>query len=521
MALDPVDLTVPRITGLRLEAKQHIPIVAPTVAAFIGRTERGPLNEPVSIASVEDYRRTFGGHCAFSYMATAVQHFFQHGGQSAYVVRVANRATRASIDVPAGDEVLRLQARQPGSREYLRVSIDYDRVEHEPARFNLIVQRVSRPGSQLVDDQEYFQRLSVDAGDERYVARALEDSELVRLAGPVPGRRPDATRAHRPGDPIPYLDLSQPGTDGEELTDYDIIGSNREGTGLFALDRCERFDLLCIPQPPGRDLGSTSFVAAERYCEMRRALLIWDPPWSWESADAAVIGARNTVQSSHNVVTYFPRVRPRGEPVARYAGGIPACGAVAGILARSDRSGVWQPLAGADSLLRANLAPLVEVTPKQAAMLRRFGVNTFVRAEAGNYALHGNVTQCGPNAISRLWRTLDRRRLALFVLNAIEQHTQWAQGATDEDTAAELERQVWIFLSRLHQQGALAGCIAEQAFFARAQLEARAGGERELVLRIGFAPHAANELVGYELRYRDGGIVTHQLPALEAEQYAS
>src|SRR5690554_4340728 len=103
MALEPVDLTVPRNTGLRFEANQHIPIVSSTVAAFIGRTERGPLNEPVSIASFEDYRRNFGGHCAFSFMATAVQHFFQHGGQAAYVVRVANRATRASIDVPAGD----------------------------------------------------------------------------------------------------------------------------------------------------------------------------------------------------------------------------------------------------------------------------------------------------------------------------------------------------------------------------------------------------------------------------------
>ena len=52
-----------------------------------------------------------------------------------------------------------------------------------------------------------------------------------------------------------------------------MIGSNSEGTGLFALDRCEQVDLVCVPSPPGRDLGSTSFVAATRYCERRRALL--------------------------------------------------------------------------------------------------------------------------------------------------------------------------------------------------------------------------------------------------------
>ena len=113
----------------------------------------------------------------------------------------------------------------------------------------------------------------------------------MRLVGPLPSYRPAPTRARSPGQPIPYISVKQAGSDGEELTDYDIIGSNAEGTGLFALDRCERVDLVCVPSPPGRDLGSTSFVAATRYCERRRALLVWDPPWSWTSADSAVLCA--------------------------------------------------------------------------------------------------------------------------------------------------------------------------------------------------------------------------------------
>ena len=120
----------------------------------------------------------------------------------------------------------------------------------------------------------------MDPTDERFIVDALQDSELVRLVGPLPSYRPAPTRARSPGQPIPYISVKQAGSDGEELTDYDIIGSNSEGTGLFALDRCERVDLVCVPPPPGRDLGSTSFVAATRYCERRRALLVWDPPWS-------------------------------------------------------------------------------------------------------------------------------------------------------------------------------------------------------------------------------------------------
>ena len=285
MASEPIDFS-PGPTDQ--DGAEVIPIVAPTIVAFIGRTERGPLNEPVTVKSFEEFSRVFGGHTSFSFMSLAVQHFFWHGGEIAVVVRVANRATRATLEIPSGREMLRLQARQPGSREHLRVSVDYDRVERTPDKFNLVIQRVSRPGSQLVDDQEVFDGLSMDPTDERFIVDALQDSELVRLIGPLPSYRPAPTRARSPGQPIPFISVKQAGSDGEELTDYDIIGSNSEGTGLFALDRCERVDLVCVPPPPGRDLGSTSFVAAMRYCERRRALLVWDPPWSWTSVDSAV-----------------------------------------------------------------------------------------------------------------------------------------------------------------------------------------------------------------------------------------
>jgi hypothetical protein len=130
MASEPLAFTSAAADGQ--DGEEVIPIVAPTIVAFIGRTERGPLNEPIAIKSFDDYRRVFGGHSTFSFVSFAVQHFFLHGGESAVVVRVANRATRATIDVPAGREQLRLQARQPGSREFLRVSVDYDRVERTP-----------------------------------------------------------------------------------------------------------------------------------------------------------------------------------------------------------------------------------------------------------------------------------------------------------------------------------------------------------------------------------------------------
>jgi hypothetical protein len=137
MASEPIDFSSGPATDP--DDAEVIPIVAPTVVAFIGRTERGPLNEPVVIKTFEAFSRIFGGHTTFSFVSIAVQHFFWHGGETAVIVRVANRATRATLEIPAGREMLRLQARQPGSREHLRVSVDYDRVERTPDKFNLVI----------------------------------------------------------------------------------------------------------------------------------------------------------------------------------------------------------------------------------------------------------------------------------------------------------------------------------------------------------------------------------------------
>jgi phage tail sheath protein FI len=521
MASEPFDFASGQ-PELRADAEEVIPIVATTVAAFVGRAERGPLNEPIVVSSYDDYRRVFGGHCAFSFVSFAVQHFFQHGGENAVVVRVANRAARALLEVPAGAEVLRLQARQPGSREYLRVSVDYDRVESTFDKFNLIVQRLGRPSSQLVDDQEVFEALSMDPADERYVVDALQASELVRLVAPLPAARPDATRPPRPGEPIPYLAASPNGTDGEELTDYDIIGSNSEGTGMFALDRCEQIDFVCIPSPPGRDLGSTSFVAATRYCERRGALLVWDPPWSWSSSTAAVFGVRSSGYASEHAVTYFPRVVPRSD-LGRFGAGMPACGVVAGVLARCDRAGVWHEMPFDECLLRANLQPLVEIGESEAAILNGLGVNVFKRKHPGGSALHGDVTFAGATAIDTLAQRLSVSRLTSFLLRAIEHHTRWVFTAQCADEiAADLERQVWIFLMRLKQRSALAGQHPEQSFFVRAvasePTESSAVGDVTVILRVGFAPRRPNEFLVYDFRYHERAMRTEVVPVLDAER---
>ena len=70
------------------------------VAAFIGRTLKGPLNQPVSVTSFSEYAQTFGGLWQPSTVSYAVEQFFENGGREAFIVRVANSARPPSLTLP-------------------------------------------------------------------------------------------------------------------------------------------------------------------------------------------------------------------------------------------------------------------------------------------------------------------------------------------------------------------------------------------------------------------------------------
>ena len=162
--------------------------------AFVGRTLRGPVNRPILLNSFAEFHHIFGGLWQPSPLGYAVEQFFDNGGREALVVRVVNGARSATLALRAGADHLMLQAVSPGTREFLRASVDYDNIPvADSLRFNLTVQRVRVQGASHVEDQEIFPNLSVDPADERYVASVLARSELAHLVGKAPARRPDRT----------------------------------------------------------------------------------------------------------------------------------------------------------------------------------------------------------------------------------------------------------------------------------------------------------------------------------------
>ncbi|HME39430.1 MAG TPA: hypothetical protein VKG63_10770 [Steroidobacteraceae bacterium] len=460
----------PSNLGLQAEEErgpdQTIKRLGTARTAFVGRTLRGPVNRPVFIASFTEFQHIFGGLWQPSPLGYAVEQFFDNGGREALIVRVINGARSATLTLHAGAAPLRLQAVRPGTREFLRASVDYDNVLSEQ-EFNLTVQRVRVQGTAQVEDQEIFQKLSVEPKAERYLPRALADSELIRLAGAIPPQRPDRTLDAASGLASGYVNSNADGDDGAPLTDYDLIGTAHDRTGLFALGAADYFNFLCIP-PLSReqDVGPSALLVAARYCKERRALLIVDPPSHWHTADDALRGMRDWNFSNENALMYFPRVLAHDKLRGHFESFAP-CGAVAGMLARCDEaSPVWVPAKSDEAILRPGYRPTCLVTEDRRMRLATLGVNTILAVRSAARIGVGARTLAAGAAANADWQYLAARRLALFIVNCIERGTRWAAAVPAEVEVAErAAAQVRAFFEGLYDAQAFGTRRMQDAFF--------------------------------------------------------
>ena len=439
---------------------EPIDVSPETSVAFIGRTLRGPLNTPVAVGSFADFRKRFGDSWSRSSLGPAVEQFFEHGGKRLCIVRVANNARGAMIRLPAAGSALALRAVEPGSSEHIRASVDYDGIDGD-ASFNLTLQRID-PTTGLVSDQEMYRRLSHREQDERFVVDTLLNSRMVRVEHPYPAHRPDVTPAGNTGYGVGYVDPVQAGTDGNELTDYDLIGSRVDGTGLFALERLEqaleRLDLIYMPPPgKGRDIGPAAILAAELFCRTRHTMLVVDPPSSWHTAADVVAGLRRSGFQSENLITYFPRLRLRlrgsADRSPRAAGG-----ALIGLLCKNDRRhGRWRDLNDETPGFKRRLRPAIDLDDADSRRLVGFGVNVVRVGAAGMARLSGSVTLGYGNSMDTDAARLAARRLCLGIVAGVDRATRWAIfERLDEHLVQGLKAQLKAYLAGLAERGAFA-----------------------------------------------------------------
>jgi len=498
---------------------QSIARLSAARTAFVGRTLRGPVDRPVRVRSFSEFSQVFGGLWQPSLLGYAVEQYFDNGGREALIVRVVNGARAATLCLPTGAHNLILRALRPGTREFLRACVDYDNIPNDEADlFNLTVQRVRTQGTMRVEDQETYRALSVRADADLYIGKALAQSELVRLQGLAPESRPQRTLDPATGLASGYVYSNSDGDDGGPLTDYDLIGSPDEGTGLFALDAADHFNFLVIPPiSRERDLGLSTLLVAARYCKLRQALLVVDPPKEWHTAEEALRGAREWGFASEDAFMYFPRILALDKLRGRFETFAP-CGAVAGMLSRTDLlAPQWAAAECEEPVLRPGYRPSCLVPEIARERLASLGINVIHAVRSPLRSAYSPRTLAMGSAGASDWKYLASRRFALLVVRSLESGTRWVSAPqSGEDSRAIVELQARAFLEGLREQGAFGARSAEEAYFVVAS------SAQPFELIVGFAAARCGEYHTYRITQspQGGEIRAVTVNRLKFQQYS-
>lgn len=484
--------------------------------AFVGRTWMGPANSPTVVESWEAFERHFGGLAGAGFLPLAVQDFFNNGGRRAALIRVIGDDTTASSsalpstpepaeasgDAPSGEPAYRavlrgraqapseaidgdanlpLLAASPGAWgnhlefrfrrsaasastrarvEGLAASgrLPEDAVEAVLSEMFTLEVQLKVPGQAKVEER--FTHLSAhpDAGGLRVDCVLRAQSRLVRL-------KPQS---------IGEVTLPEAGEAGGGTfaggTDHEgPLSPTHLGAGLEALTTLDDPSLVCIP-PDDADpmvwyaafFSSGVYATALGICARQGSLLIVDAPGFWvearqngelgEAAEAFV--AEHGGPDAGNAAVFFPWLRgpdPR-DPCGELTR--PPCGAVAGVMARTDATrGPWRAAAGTRSDLRGVCALEVDVQDADNLTLQAAGVNVLRRFPGTGPLIWGDHVLRAVSGNDRL----SVRRMSLHLSRSLTRGTRWAVfEPNDERLWSALRSSVSAFMQDLQRQGAFA-----------------------------------------------------------------
>ncbi len=513
--------------------------VSTSITAFIGRAKRGPVNEPITINSYSDFERIFGGLWLKSTLGYAVRDFYLNGGSQAIIVRLVHhepenneenettsnpgesasspkQASKAKVSLDLKQFKLELEAANEGDwGNFLTVRIDDDVPDKDNLLFNLTIQ------DEITGENEVFRNVTMDPNHPRSVDLVLlNQSDLMRVVKSQEVTEPEGTETSTPTTEEEITETSTPttedakaeakakdGDDGDALTSHDFIGKEAQKEGLYALEKADLFNLLCIPPytNDNKDIDYESLVdPAAAYCEKRRAFFIIDPPNEWKNKDDAKKGVTDNNDGIGSPTSYaavfFPRIREpnplRNNAMEDFA----PCGAIAGVFARTDvERGVWKAPAGIQATLKGVSQLSVPLTDAENGELNTLGINCLRTLPAAGRVVWGARTREGDDRLASEWKYTSVRRLALFLEESLYRGTQWAVfEPNDEPLWAQIRLNLGAFMHSLFRQGAFQGQKPEEAYFVKCDKETTTQNDINqgiVNIVVGFAPLKPAEFV--------------------------
>ncbi len=279
---------------------------------------------------------------------------------------------------------------------------------------------------------------------------------------------------------------------------YMVYAGNRGlGTGMYALERVDMFNLLCLPGVS--DVGMLDEAAA--YCVERRAFLIADPPANIDTPALmeAYAGGIGLPKNDH-AATYWPWVEV-GDPLR--PGKTRRCGpsgTVAGLFARTDSSrGVWKAPAGQEATLVNVQGFSYLATDRENGILNPLGVNVLRMFPSTGPVCWGTRTLRGGDQLASEWKYVPVRRLALYLEESLYRGLKWAVFEPNGEALwSQIRMAAGSFMNDLHKQGAFAGTTPRDSYFVKCDSETTSPADRALGrvnIHIGFAPLRPAEFV--------------------------
>nr|CTQ90421.1 FIG01121374: hypothetical protein [Kibdelosporangium sp. MJ126-NF4] len=430
------------------------------VAAFLGRTRRGPVGTPVRVESWNDVVGAFGQPDGTAATPYALRGFFENGGRTAWVLRVCGPASTASALWTPQYRVV--AASQGVWANGGKIAIRYQ--SSSVAGPAVVSVRVMIPGEPV----ETF--AGIPPAD---VVSRLAASQLIRIlpVGPPPARRDERPL---PGEP-PFFTVAE-GSDssGPISRSWDLTlagGSDAAPSGaeysaaVRAQGDLPEPALVALP-----DLGTdlTGDTQGDLIRELMTSastvldrLVVLDVPPGLSSVDKAVDWAHSLAPGDNALLgtaaVYHPGLRV---PDARGLRTVPASGHVLGVIARLDAErGAHHTPANAVILDAVDLA--VEFPEPQQVRLFEAGVN-LVRCSRGRGLLvwGGRTLSLDPRT-----RFIAHRRLVHLLVRAIRRAAgPLVFDVNSPELRLTLVRALTSVLLAAFRAGALAGARAEQAF---------------------------------------------------------
>jgi hypothetical protein len=484
-----------------------LPAIGPLrtdITGFVGIAERGPLHKAVKIETRTQFASVFGGPIPQAYLAYSVDGFFANGGDTCWIVRVADpdAATTATLDIvdAFGARLLGIAAGSPGTWG------------------NGIVASWISLGSQILSLTLHY-----PDGTEQLIRNPLS----VALP-PLPNDIQIESESLPSALQCPLIVLSQPdrgpvsasrasifsgqaalagGADGlKTLAPKHFTGAGApDGTswGMVALEKVHEVSIVAVPDfmpapyivpqhaaPPPYDCSKLNqpaplpqvpqtppeyppafspadIVSLQQaligHCEkMRYRVAILDCLEGITPDEAAA--TREAFEYTNHAALYYPWVLV-GDPLllSGVVRPIPTSGIVAGVYARSDlQFGVHKPPANA--IAENVLDVQTQVDQVVHGELNDNNVNVIRSFPGRGIRVYGARTVSSDTA----WTYVNVRRLVLMIEKAIDLNSQWMVFEPNNTRLQrEMDRIVRTYLESLFRAGMLDGLTSDDAYLVK------------------------------------------------------